>query len=159
MAAGRASHVVRERWDLTLVVAVGGALGSLARWAVGVAIPHSAGRFAWSTLVVNVSGALLLGLLMALLVDVLSRSRYLRPLLGVGVLGGYTTFSTYMLDTRSMLAAGRPEVALTYVGGTLVVGLLAVWVGLALGRSTIAVANRRAAGGHGHEDSGKRSQR
>jgi CrcB protein len=65
----------------------------------------------------------------------------------VGVLGGYTTFSTYMLDARDQLAAGRPEVALTYVGATLVSGLLAVWVGLVLGRSVIAVAGRRS----GHE--------
>ena len=139
----RARHPLRERCDLLVVIAVGGALGSVARWAVAVAVPHAEGRFAWGTWVVNVSGALLLGVLMAFMVDRLARSRYLRPLLGVGFLGGYTTFSTYMLDTRSMLAAGRPEVALAYVGSTLAVGLLAVWVGLILGRSVVVLATRR----------------
>ena len=149
----RARHLLRERWDLLLVIAVGGALGSVARWAVAVALPHAEGRFAWGTFVANVSGALLLGVLMAFMVDRLARSRYLRPLLGVGFLGGYTTFSTYMLDTRSMLAAGRPEVALAYVGGTLAIGLLAVWVGLVLGRSVVVVATRRSARPHDHRSS------
>jgi hypothetical protein len=63
-----------------------------------------------------------------------------------------------MLDTRSMLAAGRPEVALAYVGGTLFLGLLAVWAGLVLGRSVVVVTTRRAARLHGHELSEQRSE-
>lgn len=140
-------RLLAGRGDVLLAIAAGGGLGSLARWSVAEALPHDDGTFAWGTFTANVSGALLLGVLMALMADVLAHTRRVRPFLGVGVLGGYTTFSAYMLDARDQLAAGRPEVALAYVGSTLAFGLLAVWVGLVLGRSVIAVAGRRA----GHE--------
>ena len=130
----------REHRDVVLVVALGGALGSLGRWAVGEALPHSSGGIAWSTVLVNVTGALLLGLLMSAMADVLARTRYVRPFLGVGVLGGWTTFSTYMLYTRDLLAAGRVPVALLgYLGGTLVAGLAAVWLGLVAGRALLVL--------------------
>ena len=130
----------REHRDVVLVVALGGALGSLGRWAAGEALPHSSGDVAWSTVLVNVTGALLLGLLMSAMADVLARTRYVRPFLGVGVLGGWTTFSTYMLDTRDLLAAGRVPVALLgYLGGTLVAGLAAVWLGLVAGRALLVL--------------------
>ena len=140
-------RLLAGRGDVLLVIAAGGALGSLARWSLAEAWPHDDGAFAWATFTANVSGALLLGVLMALMADLLAHTRRVRPFLGVGVLGGYTTFSTYMLDARDQLAAGRPEVALAYVGSTLLSGLLAVWVGLVLGRSVVAVAGRRT----GHE--------
>jgi CrcB protein len=136
-------RLARERWDLLLVISAGGALGSLARWGLGVAFPHPADRVAWGTYLANVSGALLLGLLMAFMADVWATTRYVRPFLGVGVLGGYTTFSTWMLDTRGLLAAGEPARAAAYLLGTLVVGLVAVWAGLVLGRGWIMVARRR----------------
>jgi CrcB protein len=132
----------RSRWDIVLVIAVGGALGSLARWAVGEALPHRPDQVAWNTVLVNIPGALALGLLMVLVVDVWAPTRYVRPFLGVGVLGGYTTFSTYMLDTRDLLAAGRPGPAFAYLFGTLLVGLVAVWVGILLGRSVAALMRR-----------------
>ena len=143
--------VLRGRGDILLAIAVGGALGSLARWSLAEALPHGPGDFVWSTFTANVSGALALGLLMALMVDVLANTRLIRPFLGVGVLGGYTTFSTYMLDARTLLAEGRPWVAPAYVAATLVTGLLAVWVGVVVGRSAIRVATRRASRRHGHE--------
>lgn len=140
----RLLHVLRDRWDILLAIALGGVVGSLGRWSVGELLPHDTGRFAWSTFTVNVTGAFLLGLLMAFMVDVLAHTRYVRPLLGVGVLGGWTTFSTYMFDARAMLADGRVASGLfLYVGGTLVVGLVAVWLGLVVGRTTIAVGSRR----------------
>ncbi len=88
---------------------------------------------------------------MALMVDVLANTRLIRPFLGVGVLGGYTTFSTYMLDARTLLAEGRPWVALAYVAATLVTGLLAVWAGVVVGRFAIRLATRRSARRHAHE--------
>ena len=134
--------VVREHRDVLAVIAVGGAIGSLGRWAVGELVPHDPGGFAWSTFAVNVSGALLLGLLMAFMADLLASTRYVRPLLGVGVLGGWTTFSTYMFDARAGLAADRVPTALLYLGGTVVVGLVAVWLGLVAGRWVIVAAGR-----------------
>lgn len=149
--APRAGSALRGRGDILLAISVGGALGTLARWAMAQALPHGPGDFVWSTFIANVTGALALGLLMALMVDVLAHTRLVRPFLGVGVLGGYTTFSTYMLDTRTLLAEGRAGVALAYVGATLVTGLLAVWVGVALARSAVRLAARRSARRHGHE--------
>jgi fluoride exporter len=65
-----------------------------------------------------------------LVLDVWPKSRYARPFLGVGVLGGFTTFSTYMLDTRALVAADRAPIAAVYLFGTLVTGLAAVWLGI-----------------------------
>jgi fluoride exporter len=136
-------RTLRERWDILLVISVGGALGSVARWAVGTALPHLPGRLAWSTMVENLSGGLLLGVLMVLVTDVWPPNRYLRPFLGIGVLGGYTTFSTYMLDTRSLIAAGEIAPSALYLFGTLVVGLLAVWLGILIARTVVQLRQRK----------------
>jgi fluoride exporter len=129
-------------WDILLVISVGGALGSLGRWGLGQAIVAGAGSFPMATFVVNVTGSFAIGLLMVLVLDVWPPSRYVRPFLGVGVLGGYTTFSTYALDTRALVAADRLPVAALYLFGTLVVGLVAVWAGMALARAATGTARR-----------------
>jgi CrcB protein len=113
-------------------VAAGGALGGLARWAVAEALPHDPGRFPWDTLLVNVVGCFLIGVLMVLVVEQWPERLLVRPFFGTGVLGGFTTFSTYVVDTRGLLAADRPALATAYVAGTLIVGLLAVVTGLRL---------------------------
>ena len=111
-------------------VAAGGALGSVGRWAVSEAVP-TGGGFPWPTFVVNVTGALLIGVLLVVVTDVVSGRPLLRPFLGVGLLGGWTTFSTYALEVRDLLDAGDAGLAATYVGSSLVVGLLATWAGIA----------------------------
>jgi CrcB protein len=136
----RGRRVLVARWDILLVVALGGALGSVARYGISRAWLAADGTFPAATFLENVSGSLLLGILMVFVLDVWPPSRYVRPFLAVGVLGGYTTFSTYMLDTRSLLAAGHAPLAAAYLFGTLAAGLLAVWVGIALGR---AVTHRK----------------
>jgi len=146
------AHFLRTRWDVLLVIALGGAIGSVARFGVGVLLPHDNGSFAWSTFLVNVTGGFLLGVLMVFVADVWSPSRYVRAFLGVGVLGGFTTFSTYLLDTRSIVADGRPVEALAYLFGTLAVVLLAVWLGLVTGRAVTAPALRHTAPGAVHGD-------
>lgn len=115
------------------VVALGGALGALARYAVSVAMPHSPGSFPWATFVVNATGCLLIGLLLGWH-DGSRRHALVRPFLAIGVLGGYTTFSTYAVDVETLFAAGRFGVAAGYLMSTLVVALLAVWAGLRLTR-------------------------
>ncbi len=127
---GRARRLVRDRRDILLVIALGGALGAAARYGLAQALPHSLGAFPWSTLVANVAGCLTIGVLMVIVVERLPSSRLVRPFFGTGVLGGFTTFSTYAVDTRALLAAGRPTLAAAYLLGTLVLGLLAVVVGL-----------------------------
>lgn len=119
------------------VIAAGGVLGSLARHGAASLQPDSdsGAGWPWAILVVNVSGCLLIGVLMAVLLDLTAPHRLLRPFLGIGVLGGYTTFSTYVVDTQRLLADGRVLAALTYFLVTPVLALLAVWLGTALTRA------------------------
>jgi CrcB protein len=120
----------RRDVDVLAVIAVGGALGSVARYGLSVAIPHARGDFAVSTLVINVVGCLLIGVLMGVLTSMSEPHRLLRPFLGVGILGGFTTFSTYVVDTLDSAGTGHPLVALEYALASVVLGLLAVALGL-----------------------------
>lgn len=130
-------HDPRQRRELSpallAVIALGGALGALARHGLSEWIPD--GPFAiW---VVNISGCLLIGVLMVLVTEVWPNQRYLRPFLGVGVLGGYTTFSTAMVDVRNLVEAGRPGLGLLYLGGTVVAAVLAVASGWFVTRALV----------------------
>jgi CrcB protein len=118
-------------WPVLTAISAGGVLGALARHALALAWPHAAGGFAWATLVTNVSGCFLIGVLMVIVTQVVTGSRLLRPFLGVGVLGGYTTFSTYVVDAQRAASAGRPGLALAYLAVTLAGAMLAVWAGTA----------------------------
>jgi len=108
-------------------VSAGGALGALARWGLTVALP---GPGPWTTFGVNVLGCLLIGVLVALVTEVVAAPPLLRPLLGTGVLGGFTTFSGYALDGTQLLAHGRTGAAALYLAGTLAAAVLATWLGL-----------------------------
>jgi CrcB protein len=118
--------------DVLGVIAVGGSLGSLARWGLADAFPHPTDHLAWGTILANIAGSFLIGVLMVLVTERWPDRRLVRPFLGVGVLGGFTTFSTYELDTRDLLAAARPGLAAAYLFGTLALGLLAVIAGISL---------------------------
>jgi CrcB protein len=131
------------------IVAVGGALGSLARWAVHETLPTPRTGVPWATLVENVTGAFLLGLLVVLTLGAHPRSRHLRPFLGAGVLGGYTTMSTYAAEVRGLLSDGRVSIALGYLLGTVVTVLVAVWLGTVSGRWVTASISRRDAASEG----------
>lgn len=137
------SGVVRSHWDVLLVISAGGALGSLARWGVGELLPWSGDEFPWATFVENVSGGLALGMLMVFLLDVWPPHRYLRPFLGVGLLGGYTTFSTYMLESRDLLGGDQAATAFAYLAGSLAAGLAAVWLGIFSSRAAVGLAQHR----------------
>lgn len=119
---------------LLATVAVGGMLGSLGRYAVGLALPHTGAAFPWSTLVVNVTGALAMGLLVAFLVDRPGVHRLARPFVGVGLLGGWTTFSALAVDAIVLAEAGAGGLAVLYVGSTFALGIIAVALGDTLGR-------------------------
>lgn len=126
-----------SRWgqaSVLAVVAVGGALGAAARCGLSVWLPSPTGTFPWSTFTINVSGCLLIGTLMVLTGEVWSAHRLLRPFLGTGVLGGYTTFSTYTVDAHVLLDGGHVRLGVVYLGATLVCALAAVWVGTLLTR-------------------------
>jgi CrcB protein len=123
----------------TVAVALGGVLGALARYALGLGWPTRSGAFPWTTFAVNVSGCLLVGVLLVRLLEAGSVHPLWRPFLGTGVLGGYTTFSTYAVDTRTLVAGGHAGLALAYALGTLVAALLAVQVGVIAGRAVFRV--------------------
>lgn len=109
------------------VIAVGGVIGAEARYGVDQAMPHGAAEFPWSTLVVNASGCLLIGALMVVLLELSSPHRLLRPFLGVGLLGGYTTFSAFALDVDSLVRHDEIVTAATYVLVTVLACAVAVW--------------------------------
>lgn len=90
------------------VVSAGGALGASVRYGLDQAFPTGPGGFPWAIFWVNVSGCLLIGVLMVLVVDVWAGRPLIRPFLGVGVLGGFTTFSTYAVDFQRLVDAGAP---------------------------------------------------
>ncbi|MEU8227362.1 fluoride efflux transporter CrcB [Kribbella sp. NPDC048915] len=120
------------------VIAIGGAFGAAARYLVGIAWPAPPQAFPISTLVVNVVGCALIGILMVVVTDVLPRQRYLRPFLGTGVLGGFTTFSTYAVDIERLVSAGEVVTGLLYLVATIVGALLAVSITMAATRRLVA---------------------
>lgn len=127
---GQRRGVRRRGAAVVAVIAAGGALGAAARQGVSLGIPSGDGGLPWATLLVNVSGCLLIGVLMVLIVEARRVHRLVRPFLGVGVLGGYTTFSTYTVEAQVLIAAGRPGVALGYLVGTAAAALVAVQLGV-----------------------------
>lgn len=115
-------------------IAAGGVLGAEARYGLGLLLPADPSGPPWATLLVNVSGCLLIGVLMVTLTERARPHPLARPFLGVGLLGGYTTFSTYAVETVRLLDAGRAGPALGYVAATPVLAVLACAAGVALTR-------------------------
>ncbi|MFK3729463.1 fluoride efflux transporter CrcB [Streptomyces sp. NPDC088090] len=134
---------VRGRLPVALAVSAGGAIGAAARYGATLLWPVPAGGFPWTVLLVNAAGCALLGVLMVLLTEFRTAPDLLRPFLGTGVCGGFTTFSTYAVDTQRLLSTGHPVRGLCYFAGTLLAALAAVWAGAALTRS---LARRRTEG-------------
>ena len=116
--------------DRYLVVMLGAALGGLARYAAGSAIMQKyGGAFPLGTVLINISGSFLIGVLMTLLTERWQAHPNWRLFLVVGVLGGYTTFSSFEYETLQAMRKGGPAIALANVLGSVVVGYLAVWFG------------------------------
>jgi fluoride exporter len=116
------------------------------RWLVGAAVPSGPAGLPWGTFAANVTGALLLGALTVWVLEVRAQpGRYLRPFLGVGVLGGFTTFSAYTAEARALLLDGRIAVAGLYLAATALVAVAAAGAGATLARR--ATARRGGRGG------------
>lgn len=130
-----------HRWVLP-TIAVGGMLGASARHGLELAVPAGAGAFPLATFVTNVSGCALIGLLMVYVVELGSGHPLLRPFVGVGVLGGFTTFSTYSVQTTTLIEGDEPALALIYLFGTVATALAAVIVGVFLGRAAVVLLRR-----------------
>lgn len=110
----------RERqWDVTVAVIVGGIIGAEARYELAAAVPHTPDGFPWSTVYINIIGCFCLGTLMSLLGQLTSPHRLVRPFVGIGVLGGFTTFSTFSVDAERLIEHHRAGIAGLYVLSTL----------------------------------------
>lgn len=119
-----------------VLIGLGGFAGAIARYVVdGAVADRTGGGFPWGTLVINVSGSFLLGLLFALSAERALLPAEIRGPLMIGFLGAYTTFSTFMLESWRLAETGAWGPALANVGGSLVLGLVAVVAGLTLGRA------------------------
>lgn len=119
-----------------MLVAVGGALGAVLRYTVGLAVTaRTAPGFPWSTLVVNIAGAFLIGLLMALPLGAGVHGAAWRLFLATGVLGGFTTFSALSYESIALIEAGAVLPGFANMFGSAVLGLCAAWMGLLAGRS------------------------
>jgi CrcB protein len=128
------TRVERTARGVIVAVATGGAIGSAARYGLALAWPTPITGFPWASLLTNVTGCALIGVLMQVTTARIAPHRLVRPFLGTGVLGGFTTFSTYAVESRSLLAAGRPGLAVAYVLGTLAGALAAVRFGMLIAR-------------------------
>lgn len=113
-------------WPVLASISAGGIVGSLSRYGLQVAFPSAPTAFNWAIFGVNVAGCLLIGVLMVLVTEVWARFRLVRPFLGVGVLGGFTTFSTYVVDIQRGVLLGTAGIALAYLAATVVAALAAV---------------------------------
>jgi CrcB protein len=98
--------------------------------------PARTGGFPWTTFWINVVGCAVIGVFLVLITEAVTAHRLVRPFFGTGVLGGFTTFSTYAVDLQRLFDTGRPGTALAYLAATPVAALTAVWLA--------AVATRRA---------------
>ncbi len=117
-----------------LQVALGGALGASARYLAGIAATRALGRdLPWGTFLVNVAGSFLMGVLIAVLAR--RGGTAALPFLAVGVLGGFTTFSTFALDAVTLWERGQAGHALAYVLGSVILSILALFAGLTLARA------------------------
>ncbi|MEW2075789.1 fluoride efflux transporter CrcB [Streptomyces sp. NPDC013433] len=123
----RARHAFRTQGPVVAVVALGGGAGAAARYAASLWWPTSAHGFPWTILGVNVTGCAVIGVFMVIITEVRTAHPLLRPFFGTGVLGGFTTFSTYAVDVRNLLDAGRAGAGLVYLAVTPLAALAAVW--------------------------------
>lgn len=118
-----------------LAIAVGGALGAMSRFGLMTLIGNVASsRFPWGTLIVNVSGSLLIGVLYVLISEKMLLSAEARALLIVGFLGAFTTFSTFSLDALLLVQQGFWLQACAYLMSSVLICVLATWLGMALTR-------------------------
>ncbi|WP_416957022.1 fluoride efflux transporter CrcB [Streptomyces sp. Agncl-13] len=129
--------VWRGQGPVVAVVALGGAVGAVARYAASLRWPAQSGGFPWTTFGINVVGCAVIGVFMVVITDVWAAHRLVRPFFGTGVLGGFTTFSTYAVDIQKLIDSGHPRTALAYLAATLAAALAAVWLAVTAARRVL----------------------
>lgn len=135
-AAPRTVHPwAHRRLDVLGAVAAGGALGSLARYEITRTFPVEPGRFPTTTLTINTAGSFVLGVVLVLLIERLPPSRYARAFLAVGVIGAFTTYSTFAVEAAQLVADHHLATATAFVAASIGGGLAAAWLGIIAGRA------------------------
>ena len=123
------------RRGIIAAVALGGAVGACLRYEVALSLPSGAGAFPLSTFVINVSGSFVLGVLLTVLAGRWRPSDYVRSLVGSGLIGAYTTWSTFMVEVDQLIQHGHDVTGAAYLVASLSGGLVAVWAGVLTGRA------------------------
>jgi CrcB protein len=139
----RGQRASRAQPDVLLAIMLGGMLGATARYELALALPTHTGSFPWATFWTNISGSFVLGALLVLILERFPPSRLVRPFLATGVLGAYTTMSTFVVETALLLKDRHIGIALTYGLGSLAAGIAVAYAGVVVAR---LVPDRRGAG-------------
>ncbi|MDP9845222.1 fluoride efflux transporter FluC [Streptosporangium lutulentum] len=135
----------RSHYGVLAVIAAGGAIGTGARYGAGLMWPTAGGSFPWTTLGVNASGCLVIGIFLVVLTEARTAPAWVRPFFATGVLGGYTTFSTYCVDIERLVSGGQAGLALSYLAATVAAALVAVTAGARITRRLLAPKTTRRA--------------
>jgi len=130
-------HGERVPLSVLLAVGCGGVVGAISRYLIQLALPSDPGRFPTGTFIVNLSGSALLGFLLVVINERFANRRLARPILGTGLIGAYTTFSTFTVEAVLLVRAGRLPTAVTYVTLSIVLGLGTALLGMNAGRLTM----------------------
>lgn len=128
------AHLHRSRPDVLVAIGLGGMLGAAGRRGMSLWLPTHAGRFPWGTFWTNLAGSFLLGLVLVLILERFPPTRYLRPFVATGVIGAFTTMSTYEVETALLLKDGYLLAGVVYGVGSLFAGLGLAYAGIATGR-------------------------
>ena len=132
----RAPRHRRARPDVLGAVALGGMIGAAARHGLAQRLPVERGRFPWATFLTHLSGSFLLGLALVLLLERFPPTRLVRPFFATGILGAFTTMSTYEVETALLIKNGHAATGLIYGLGSLIAGLALAYAGILAGRLT-----------------------
>ncbi|WP_344558628.1 CrcB family protein [Kitasatospora saccharophila] len=139
--------VLRGQDRVVAAVSAGGVLGASARYGAGLLWPTARDAFPWTTLLVNALGCALIGVVLVVLTEGRRTPHpLLRPFLATGILGGFTTFSTYAVDAQQLFDHALPGRALLYLAGTLLAALVAVWAAAGATRAVLLGRSERAGG-------------
>jgi CrcB protein len=127
-------HHSRFQADVLAVIAAGGMLGASARYGVERVIPTPTDQFPWATFWTNIVGSFLLGVLLTALLERYPPTRLVRPFLATGILGAFTTMSTYQVETALLIKDDRALTGVTYGVGSVIAGLVLAYAGITAGR-------------------------
>lgn len=130
---------MRRNAETLGVIAAGGVIGAQARYGLDRVVPSD--DVPWATLIANAGGCLAIGALMVVLLEMTAPHRLVRPFLGVGVLGGFTTLSAYAAESRGLLGDGRAALGLGYLVVTPIIAVAFAYAGTALAR--VVISRRR----------------